>query len=288
MQPELIETFLDLCDSRSFNRTADRLGITQSTVSGRIKALEAALSCRLFSRSRAGTELTTDGLRFEPHARSLRHGWSEALHAVRSPGRGAASMRIGIQHDLVGLHFSDLIRDFRAALTETAFFFEADYSAQMCADLISGTEDFAILFTPKPHPDLFFETVGEVSYRMVSADTDRLSGVNAETYILANYSPAFAHAHAARHPGLTSVSLSIGQNAAMVGLLQTLGGAAYVLSQSARDLVASGAFRFVTDAQPIAQTLFAGVNMRHRHRSAHRRLMRILHGHFGTNSPRRA
>ena len=55
MQIELIETFLDLCDTRSFNRTADRLGVTQSTVSGRVKALETALGHRLFIRSRAGT-----------------------------------------------------------------------------------------------------------------------------------------------------------------------------------------------------------------------------------------
>ncbi|MGR3711069.1 MAG: LysR family transcriptional regulator, partial [Alterinioella nitratireducens] len=38
MQIELVETFLDLCDTRSFNRTADRLGVTQSTVSGRIRS----------------------------------------------------------------------------------------------------------------------------------------------------------------------------------------------------------------------------------------------------------
>ena len=39
MQIELIDTFLDLCETRSFNRSAERLGITQSTVSGRIRSL---------------------------------------------------------------------------------------------------------------------------------------------------------------------------------------------------------------------------------------------------------
>lgn len=48
MQIELIETFLDLCETRSFNRTAERLGVTQSTISGRVKALEGALGQRLF------------------------------------------------------------------------------------------------------------------------------------------------------------------------------------------------------------------------------------------------
>jgi hypothetical protein len=38
MQVDLIETFLDLMETRNFNRTAERLNITQSTVSHRIKA----------------------------------------------------------------------------------------------------------------------------------------------------------------------------------------------------------------------------------------------------------
>ena len=60
MQPEQIETFLDLCQTRSFNRTAERLGVTQSTVSGRVAALEEVLEVRLFDRSRAGTALTPE------------------------------------------------------------------------------------------------------------------------------------------------------------------------------------------------------------------------------------
>ncbi len=287
MQIELIETFLDLCDTRSFNRTADRLGVTQSAVSGRIAALERAVGARLFNRSRSGTDLTTEGLRFEPHARALRHGWAEALHATKLFGTGAATMRIGIQHDLVDDRFPDLIAQFRATLRDTAFFFEADYSVQMCTDLITGAADLAILFSPRSHPDLYFETIGEISYQMVSSDTGRLADVAPERYILANYSPAFAYTHVALHPGLTAVSLSIGQNAAMVAMLRALGGSAYVLSQHADALIADGAFRKVEDAPAITQTVFASVNMRNRHRSAFRRLVTILGDHFQSPVPRR-
>ena len=51
MQIELIETFLDLCETRNFNRTAERLGVTQSTVSGRMRALEAKVGSRLLRDS---------------------------------------------------------------------------------------------------------------------------------------------------------------------------------------------------------------------------------------------
>lgn len=284
---EYIETFLDLCETRNFNRTADRLGVTQSTVSGRIRALEKALEANLFSRSRSGTELTTEGLRFEPHARALRHGWAEARQATRFAGTRVVSMRIGIQHDLVDRRFSRLIGDFRAALPDTAFFFEADYSNQMCTDLVSGAEDLAILYSPRQHPDLHFEAVGEIAYHMVSTETDNLAAVTPERYILANYSAAFAHGHAALHPGLAEAPLSVGQNAAMVGMLLSLGGTAYILKQVAEDLTAEGKCSFVTDAPPITQTVYAGVNVRNRHRNAFRRLIKILRDSFFPEPPRR-
>lgn len=280
MQIELVETFLDLCDTRSFNRTADRLGVTQSAVSGRVAALEKAVGARLFNRSRSGTELTTEGLRFEPHARALRHGWMEALHATRLPGTGAAALRIGIQHDLIDDRFPRLIARFRETLNDTALFFEADYSVQMCSDLISGAADLGILFSPRAHPDLYFETVGEISYHMVSSTASRLGDVPPETYILAKYSTAFSATHAALHPGLSFVSLSIGQSAAMSSMLGSLGGSAYVLRQSADALVGTGRFKPVGDAPPITQTVFCGLHMRNRHRSAYRHFVTLLREHF--------
>jgi len=89
MQIEQIETFLDLCVTQSSNQTAERLGVTQSTVSGRITSLEKTVGQRLFQRSRSGTALTTEGLRFEPHARSLLHSWVTALNATNDTGISA-------------------------------------------------------------------------------------------------------------------------------------------------------------------------------------------------------
>ncbi len=282
MQIDLIDTFLDLCETRSFNRSAERLGVTQSTVSGRIRTLETTLNRPLFLRSRAGTELTTEGLRFEPHARALRRSWTEALNATRDVGQGGVTLRIGIQHDLVGDHFADLIREFRLLLPDAAFLFEADYSTQMCSDLVSGVEDIALLFSPRPHPDLYFETLGEIWYDMVSTETESLHEVRQESYILGNYSPAFSATHSALYPRLAGATLLIGQNAAMTGLVRSLGGSAYVLRESATLLAEKGKAKVVRDATAIAQTVFVGVNLRQRHRTTHRRLIQYLRGHFGT------
>lgn len=276
MQIELIETFLDVCDTRSFNKTAERLGVTQSTVSGRVQALEKALDCRLFNRNRSGTALTTEGLRFEPHARNLRIGWSEARQAAKRPGTADLSLRIGVQHDLAGAQIGDWVAAVRAALPDAAVYIEAEFSTQLCNDLMIGTLDLALVFTPKPHPDLHFETLGEVTYRMISTQADTLAGIDIARYIIPDFSPAFLHMHTALHPNLTAAPVSCGQNSVVAGLLTSLGGTGYVLDETAEALTSAGTCRFVRDAPPIDQLVQVVVHLRNRHRAPHRRMVELL------------
>ncbi|SEN33189.1 DNA-binding transcriptional regulator, LysR family [Gemmobacter aquatilis] len=276
MQTELLDTFLDLTETRSFNRTAERLGITQSTVSARIAALEQALGARLFDRSRAGTDLTMEGSRFATHARALRHEWNEAKRRIQVPDRAAHLIRLGIQNDLAAQHIGEWVADFRRALPDTAFYIEPDYSNQMCADLLTGTQDFAVMFSPKPHPDLHFETVGEVPYLMIASDTDTLADLRPETFIFAHFSPAFEAMHRAVTPDLAGAPISVGQSATVASLLTAMGGAGYVLEKTAETMIATGTLRAVTDAPVLRQPVYAAMHLRHRVSPLHRRLTRIV------------
>lgn len=276
MQIELLDTFLDLCDSRSFNRSAERLGVTQSTVSARIRALEQALGATLFTRSRAGTDLTTEGARFEEHARALRHTWHEARRHIQVPERAAHRVRLGIQNDLAAQHIGEWMADFRRALPDTAFYIEPDYSNQMCADLLTGALDFAVIYTPKPHPDLHFTELGEVPYRMVSSTTDRRAAISPESYVLANVSPAFAAMHHDLLPELAGAPVSVGQSATVAALVSAMGGAGYVHDRKAADLAATGRFATVADAPVLRQPVYAAMHLRHRVSPIHQRLLRIV------------
>lgn len=281
MQIELLETFLDLCETRSFNRSAERLAVTQSTVSARIAALEAALGVRLFDRSRAGTDLTFEGRRFEPHARSLRHEWAEARRRIRLPDRAAHLVRLGIQNDLAAQHIGDWVADFRRALPDTAFYIDPDYSNQMCADLLTGAQDFAVMFSPKAHPDLHFETLGEVPYVMVSSDTAVLAEVAVESFIFGHFSAMFETMHRSVTPHLAGAAVSVGQSATVAALLGSMGGAGYVLDKTAESLIATGRFRAVTDAPVLRQPVYAAMHLRHRISVLHRKLTRIVSRRLG-------
>jgi DNA-binding transcriptional LysR family regulator len=276
MQIDLLDTFLDLVETRSFNRTAERLGVTQSTVSARIAALEQALGSKLFTRSRAGTDLTVEGTRFEPHARTLRHEWHEARRRIQVPDRAAHLIRLGIQNDLAAQHIGEWIADFRRALPDTAFYIEPDYSNQMCADVLTGTLDFAVMYSPKPHPDLHFSELGEVLYRMVSTDTDRRAEVSPDTFIFAHFSPLFQTMHRELTPEFASAAVSVGQSATVASLLNAMGGTGYVLDRTASQLIAAGKVREVTDAPVLRQPVYAATHLRHRVTPLHRKLHRIV------------
>ena len=273
MQIELLDTFLDLLETRSFHRSAERLHITQSTVSARVQALEAAVGARLFTRSRAGTNLSTEGLRFEAHARALRHAWTEAQRAVE-PSPTAITLRIGIQNDLAAGQIGDWVQNFRRALPDCAFYIEPDYSTQMCRDLDRGALDFAVVYSPQALPDLHIVSIGEVRYRLISSDGPTRAAINPDRYIRGSYSAAFDTAHRQALPDLTATLLACGQNAAVTGLLQTMGGSAFVLEDSAQRM--TGTFHLVTDVAPIAQPIYAVMHQRHRTSRMHRRLTRIV------------
>src|SRR5690348_2895015 len=100
MDTELARTFLSVVAAGSFVKAAERLFVTQSTVSARIQSLESQLGCRLFVRNKAGTTLTREGRLFQKHAAALLRTLQEARHdlGVREGFRGSLTIgaRIGL------------------------------------------------------------------------------------------------------------------------------------------------------------------------------------------------
>ena len=277
MQIVLIETFLDLMETRNFNRTAERLNITQSTVTHRINALEAMFARKLFARNKGGTQPTAAGLRFLDHAKALQHQWHEATRAVETAGAYERSMRIGLQHDLAANYAGDWLAAVRRELPATSIYLEVDYSNQMNRDLGAGEIDLAILFTPHYLPDLSYERIGEVRYEMVSNKVTQIADVKPEDYIQAVYSPPFDRLHRQAHPDLSTAPSPSGETTAILALMQKLGGSAFVMEPDARRLLRTGAASRVAGAEPIAQSVYAATNVRTRHAHQHRRIIAILH-----------
>jgi DNA-binding transcriptional LysR family regulator len=109
----LIQT-LAVAEYLNFRHAANALGIAQSSVSARVKALEEDLGILLFERHARGVRLTEAGRHF---VERIAAGVDQLDHAVKTAGMAAAGecgrLRIGI-HALIPRSFlADLIRRYR-------------------------------------------------------------------------------------------------------------------------------------------------------------------------------
>jgi DNA-binding transcriptional LysR family regulator len=83
-----LRTFLAVVEHGSFTRAAEVLGLSQSTVSFHIKALEAAVANKLIDRGRDGVELTEHGRVLRRHAAKLLEQRAEAEASMRAIDEG--------------------------------------------------------------------------------------------------------------------------------------------------------------------------------------------------------
>lgn len=95
-----LKTFLMVVELRNLNKAAQRLHVTQSTVSARLDALEDHLGQQLLMRSRKGTELTKAGFALLRHAENIVHTWERGQRAITLPTGYSASVSISCEADL--------------------------------------------------------------------------------------------------------------------------------------------------------------------------------------------
>lgn len=276
MQIELLDTFLDLIETRNFNRTAERLGITQSTVSSRIRSLETLLDKQLFIRGKSGTEPTVAGIRFEDHARAVKLRWLDARREIQSVGKFDQLIRIGIQFELYERVLEGWLEWVRTTLPKLAIYVEIDYSNQMILDLTTGSLDLAVLYSPQYLPDMHYEQIAEENFVMVSTRGVAFDAVTPADYIRANYSAFFNRAHKQMLPELENVPVSTGNGGAVAYLLRSRGGTAFVTETVAMKLRQEGVAQLVADAPKISHPIYSAVHVRHHHSHTHLRLLKAL------------
>lgn len=105
----LIRYFLAVVDLGTFSRAADRMSVTQPTLSAGIAKLEKLLGAQLFHRTSRRVHLTDAGTRFLPHARQIESEFNRALASVT--GLQAGSMiRIGVLNTISSTLVANAVR----------------------------------------------------------------------------------------------------------------------------------------------------------------------------------
>ena len=95
-----LKSFIVLAEEGSLRPAAERLFISQPTLSGHIKALESEFGFELFERSRKGMLLSPEGEQFHQHAERILRETREAQNLVQSlRDEVSGTVRLGIVND---------------------------------------------------------------------------------------------------------------------------------------------------------------------------------------------
>ena len=100
MDINLARTFLAIAETRHFGRAAERLHVTQTAVSARVRTLEELIGAALFVRNKAGAALTPAGQRFMRHARTLVQVWESARVQAAVPAGRRGVVTVGCEMSL--------------------------------------------------------------------------------------------------------------------------------------------------------------------------------------------
>jgi DNA-binding transcriptional LysR family regulator len=229
MDTELARTFLSVVAAGNFVKAAERLFVTQSTVSARIQSLEQQLGCQLFVRNKAGTVLTPAGRQFQKHATTLLRVVAQARQDVGVPRGYRASLtiggRIGIWEGLLLKALAQL----RSALPDVAVHAEIGFEEELMLGLVEGRIDVGVMYTPQSRPGLYVELLTREELILVSTDAaDAVEpGDPGPNYVYIDWGPEFFAKHNAVFPEFTGPALST--NVGWLGLHHILenGGAGY-------------------------------------------------------------
>ena len=92
---DMLRCFTAVAQTRSFTKAGERVGLTQSGVSVKIRRLEERLSTLIFNRTSKSLSLTFDGEILMEYARRILSVHDEAVHRLSEP-KTSGNLRIGL------------------------------------------------------------------------------------------------------------------------------------------------------------------------------------------------
>lgn len=239
LDTELARTFLTIVAAGNFISAAERLHVTQSTVSARIHALEQQLGCTLFVRNKAGTTLTPAGRQFQKHAGILVRTVEHALHDVGIPRGFRGTLTIGGRFGLWEHLLLRWLPLMRAAAPDISLRAEIGMEPDLMQGLVEGRLDIGVMYTPQSRPGLKVELLIEDTLVLISTDPASAAEPG-RNYVYVDWGPEFYARHSVAFPDFVGPALTA--NIGWLGLQHILesGGSGYFPMRLVRPYLASG------------------------------------------------
>jgi LysR family hydrogen peroxide-inducible transcriptional activator len=151
LQPTLrqLEYFVAVAEASSFRRAAERLHVSQPTLTNQILALEQVLGLALFERSRAGTMPTSATRELLPNARRVLEESQGLVDRAEALGRGpGGTYRLGVTPTLGPYLLPHILPDIHRRYAALKLYVREAAPRDLEAGLAVGEQD--VILTPLP------------------------------------------------------------------------------------------------------------------------------------------
>ncbi|MBS7810288.1 LysR family transcriptional regulator [Roseococcus pinisoli] len=254
MDIELARTFLAIVSAGSFVRAAERLHVSQTTVSARIRSLEEQLRRSLFIRNKAGATLTPAGENFLRHAPALVQLWERARHQVAVPAGRRAILSIGCENSLWDPLLLRWLLWMRRACPDVALRAQVGSSSTVIGQVVEGIVDIGVVYAPRYRAGLRVEHLTEERLVMVRATrTDPAP----DDYVQVEWGQDLALHHAMGQAGRPDSSLVVDLGPLGLGYILEAGGHGYFRLGAVKPHLDAGRLALVPEAPEFLYPAYA-------------------------------
>jgi DNA-binding transcriptional LysR family regulator len=150
----LLRYFAAVAAAGNLTRAAERLFVSQPTLTKQIKQLESQLGTRLFTRSRAGMTLTAAGQALADATPAVLASWDQALRQTKAAAsRAAKVLRVGFISSAANEATQQIIAAFARRRPGWRVDMQQAAWSDPTAGLVTGDVDAALLRLPFPGQD---------------------------------------------------------------------------------------------------------------------------------------
>lgn len=256
MDLNLARTFLEITATGSFQSAAERLHVTQTAISARVRTLEELLGRKLFIRNRSGASLTTAGEQFLRYAQTLVQVWERARHQVAVPPGRRAVVTVGGELSLWNPLLLSWLLWMRHAAPQLALRAEVGLPESLMEQVTEGILDIAVVYAPHQRPGLKIELL--IEEKLVLVTTSRRGQPERATdYVFVDWGPEFAARHNLAFPELSNAGTFVGLGPLGLQYILEAGGSGYFRLNVVRRYLKSGRLRRVPGAAEFAYPAYA-------------------------------
>ncbi len=159
-----IATFLQLCETRSYTKTARLLDITQPSVTQHIKYLQKRYQCKLFSYEGKTLRLTPEGEYLRSQAEAMTRMSAKIVADLKRLSENSHTLRFGFPEEFGETFAATLLADILKQKNAPEVSLYVKNSKELVSMVENGQIDFMIADSISQTPHLDSEPLGNVEF----------------------------------------------------------------------------------------------------------------------------